>query len=115
MKYIGVNGSGNTWNLKATNDIDAILEAYNDMEWGFNIESEKDFNDDKCNGRLNCYIDCYADNSEDSDDPIASASISWMYDNQQKEIHVILFDDTELTIKEHEDFAEAVKRTINKN
>lgn len=115
MKYLGVNGSGNTWDLKATNDIDAILEAYNDMVWGFSNESEKDFNDDKCNGRLNCYIDCYADNSEDSDDPIASAYISWIYHNQLKEIRVTLFDDTELTIKEHEDFTEAVKRAICKN
>lgn len=128
MRYFGVDGQGYEWELKAANELDALLEAYDDMDWGFHSKSRRDFDYEFREGQLNCRIGCYADDAAEDDDPVASASIDWEYElepvfNEEKgydeyeyrlkQIRVSLFDDTELTISGQEDFSDIVKKAMS--
>ena len=115
MKYTCVDaGNGTEYDLKATNEQEAILEAFEDMASGFDIRSWHDFDQDARDGKICCHIDKWADNAAEDDDPVASASIAWDFEFQTdyntdgeyhlKEIKVELFDDATFTANSNEDF-----------
>ena len=115
MKYTCVDASnGMEYDLKATNDQAAVLEAFDDMTMAFSSRSERDFDIDAREGNTHCYIDKWADNAGEDDDPVATASIVWDFEfwtdyntkggYNLNEIRVDLFDDTKLTVKESKDF-----------
>lgn len=127
MKYTCVDASnGMEYDLKATNEQEAILEAFEDMTRGFDTRPWSDFSNNARDGKTYCHIDKWADDAaDDDDDPVASASIAWDFGFQTdyntdgeyrlKEIKVELFDDTELTVSGQEDFADIVKKAMSNN
>jgi len=120
MKYIGINGGGNDWPIKATNHLDAIVEAYEDMTWGFSGMSDNDFDRLFRDERLNCCIDCYADDATEDDEPLASAYIEWHFscddgEYSLREVRVSLFDDTEIVVKSDENFRKAIEQYMATN
>lgn len=115
MKYTYVDASnGMEYDLKATNEQEAILEAFDDMTSGFDTRSWSDFDHDVRDGKAYCCIDKWADDAAEDDDPVASASIVWDFDFQTdyntdgeyrlKEIKVELFDDATFSANSNEDF-----------
>ena len=115
MKYTCVNATnGIEYDLKAKNEQEAILEAFDDVTSGFDALSLHDFDQDVINGRTCCHIDKWADDAGDEDDPIASTYIAWDFEFQTdyntqgnyvlKEIRADLFDDTRLASSDNEDF-----------
>ena len=115
MKYTCVDASnGIEYDLKATNEQEAILEAFEDMTSGFDTRSWNDFDQDMINDRTCCHIDKWADDAGEDDDPVASASIAWDFEFQAdyhtegeyilKEIRAELFDDMRLAASDNEDF-----------
>lgn len=115
MKYTCVDASnGIEYDLKAQNDQEAIIEAFDDMTTGFDTRSWHDFDRDVRDGNTCCNIDKWADGADEDDDPAASASIAWDFEFQTdynthgdyvlKGIRAELFDDTRLTVSDNEDF-----------
>ncbi len=115
MKYTCVDASnGIEYDLKATNEQEAVLEAFDDMTSGFDTRSLNDFDHDVRDGKTNCHIDKWVDDTAEGDDPVASASIAWDFEFQTdyntdgeyrlKEIKVELFDDATFSANSNEDF-----------
>ena len=115
MKYTCVDASnGMEYDLKAQNDQEAIIEAFDDMTTGFDTRSWHDFDHDVRDGNTCCNIDKWADGADEDDDPAASASIAWDFEFQTdyntqgdyvlKGIRAELFDDTRLAASDNEDF-----------
>ena len=120
MKYKGINGEGYEWSINATNHLDAIAEAYEDMTRGFSEMSDNDFDQLFRGKRLNCYIDCYADDATEDDEPLASAYIEWHFDCDDgeyslREVRVSLFNDTEIVVKSDEIFRKAIEQYMATN
>ena len=123
MKYTCVDASnGMEYDLKATNDQAAVLEAFDDMTMAFSCRSSHDFDIDAREGNTCCYIDKWADDAGEDDDPVATTSIAWDFefetDYNEKGgyrlngITVELFDDTKLTVKDSAEFEQKIKEVL---
>lgn len=123
MKYTCVDaGNGVEYDLKATTDQEAVLEAYNDMSAAFDEKSPGIFARNVRDGNTFCYIDKWEDDAEEDDEPVASASIAWEFEFETDynenggykltDVTVHLFDNTKLTIKGGENFEQKIKEVL---
>lgn len=124
-RYTATNGEGNQWPLKATNDVDAIVEAYEDMMWGFDTMTESDFAYLSSTDALNCTIDRWEDSEDEDADPEASAFLRFDFEYESRHdkdvhydepalrnTHVSMFDDSEFDLSSEGKFNDALRKAL---